>query len=64
MAEEFYALMVNLVMPPTDPLEPPKPVKARNLRQLAIYLFYILLVALILAGLWYAQTSGYLAISY
>lgn len=56
--------MVKFVLPPTDPLEPPKPVKTRNLRHLIIYAFYILLVALALAGLWYAQTSGQLISSY
>lgn len=54
--------MVNLAMPtpPQEPLEPKKPVKASAWRQLLIYLFYILLIALTITGLWYAQTTGYI----
>lgn len=56
--------MVKLILPPEEPLEPVKPVRARNLRQLIIYAFYILLFALLVAGLWYFQTSGRLSLSY
>lgn len=56
--------MVKFVLPPQSPQETSKPVKTRNLKQLIIYAFYILLVALSLVGLWYAQSGGALSLTY
>lgn len=56
--------MVNLVLPQSNPEPEPEPKKVhkkRNLRQVIIYLFYLALIALALAGLWYAQTQGLFA---
>lgn len=53
--------MVRLVMP--ENLPPPPEVgkqQAGKMRQIVLYLFYILFLGLCLAGLWYAQASGYL----
>lgn len=55
--------MVNIVFPPPEePLEPKKEFQARNTRQVINFIFMILVVALALAGLWYAQASGYLSL--
>lgn len=56
--------MVNLVLPQSNSEPEPEPKKVhkkRNLRQVIIYLFYLVLIALVLAGLWYAQTQGLFA---
>lgn len=54
--------MVNLTMP-SDPATLPTPPapdskQKRNWKRLIYYLFFLLLVVLAIAGLWYIQTSN------